>query len=314
MNYSHTPVLLKEVIDLLQPKPGENFVDATLGGGGYSMALLEKIAPKGKVLSIDLDVDAIEAFELRIKDKALTIRSTLVHGNFSQIDKIAEKHTFTNINGIVADIGLSSYELDEAGRGISFQKKEPLDMRFDQSAQTPDAKFIINRYTEKQLTDIFWKFSEEKHTSRIVKNILRERAKAEIHYTTDLVELIKNSLPKPVQHKFADSARRIFQALRIAVNHELENLETFLPKALDLLNPGGRLAIVAFHSLEDRMVKNFFKEASRGCVCPIDFPQCRCGKNPIARIVTKKPVIASEEELEKNPRSKPAKLRVLQKL
>lgn len=187
-------------------------------------------------------------------------------------------------------------------------------MRFDQSAQTPDAKFIINRYTEKQLTDIFWKFSEEKHTSRIVKNILRERAKAEIHYTTDLVELIKNSLPKPVQHKFADSARRIFQALRIAVNHELENLETFLPKALDLLNPGGRLAIVAFHSLEDRMVKNFFKEASRGCVCPIDFPQCRCGKNPIARIVTKKPVIASEEELEKNPRSKPAKLRVLQKL
>ncbi len=312
MSYEHTPVLLKQVIEYLDPKPGQNFVDATLGGGGYTQAILNKVEPNGKVLAIDLDNDAIE----NLKSKILNLKFlTLVHGNFAEIDKIAEHHEFTGIDGIVADLGLSSYELDQSGRGMSFQKKEVLDMRFNREGESIDAKFVLHNYEQNRLQQIFSEYGEEKFSRQIAKKIKEARDKKQgIHYTTDLYKIIADALPKPVKHKAADSARRIFQALRIEVNHELTNLEEFLPKAFDLLNPGGRLAVITFHSLEDRIVKHFFLKLNKGCVCPPEFPQCLCGKSPQGKILTKKPVSASETELAANPRSKPAKLRAIVKL
>ena len=311
MTYEHIPVLLNEVLEYLNPGPGQNFVDATLGGGGYSRGILQKIGD-GKLLSIDLDSDAVE--NSRIKNEELGIRNwEIAQGNFSHIDKIVENHKFTNISGIVADLGLSSYELEH--RGMSFQTEQPLDMRFDLSSQQPDAKFILNNFDEKRLIKIFNDYGEEKFSKQIVRKILETRNKGQaIHHTTDLFKIIQEALPKPVKHKANDSARRVFQALRIEVNHELDNLEEFLPKAFDLLNPGGRLVVVSFHSLEDRIVKQFFVGLTKGCVCPPEFPQCLCGKNPQGKILTKKLVSAGPEELEKNTRSAPAKLRAILKL
>jgi 16S rRNA (cytosine1402-N4)-methyltransferase len=310
--YEHTPVLLNEVIRILDPKPGQNFIDATLGGGGYTSAIIEKIKPDGKVLAIDLDKDAIDSFKRQeASDKNLVTH----HGNFAYLDKAAKEHGFPAPDGIVADIGLSSYQLDQSGRGISFQKKEILDMRFDQSYVQEDAKFILNEYDVNRLTKIFRDYGEEKFSWQIAKKILEARSKKqEVRYTTDLYQLIVDALPKPVKHRSDDSARRIFQALRIAVNHELENLEEFLPKAFDLLSPGGKLVVVSFHSLEDRIVKQFFVGLNKGCVCPPDFPQCVCGRNPKGKLITKKPITASEEELRVNPRAKPAKLRAILKI
>jgi 16S rRNA (cytosine1402-N4)-methyltransferase len=314
MTYEHIPVLLKEVIFYLKPGSGENFVDATLGGGGYTKAILERIQPSGKVLAIDLDKDALKNAELGMKNAELGKNLVLHHGNFQNINKITKEHEFNNISGVVADLGLSSYELDQSARGFSFQKKEPLDMRFDQS-QSEDAKFILNNRSEQELVKIFNDYGEEKFSRQIARKILECRMQnAELRHTNELYQIIQEALPKPVKHKADDSARRIFQALRIAVNYELSALEEFLPKAFDLLNPGGRLVIVSFHSLEDRIVKQYFNSLSKGCVCPIDFPQCVCGKNPQGKVLTKKIVIASPEELETNIRSKPAKLRAIVKL
>ena len=322
-SYNHIPVLLKQAITLLDPKPGQRFVDGTLGGGGYTAELLKAVAPsnaktKGAVLSIDLDKDALANAEDKFADEIKSKNLILAHGNFSQLDKIVEAHKefygFNAIDGIVADIGLSSYQLDQSNRGITFQKKEPLDMRFDLSSQEPDARFMLNQYSEAELAKIFWDYGEEKESKRIARAIVHERAIKPLHYTTDLVEIIKNALPKPVQHKWDSSARRIFQSLRIAVNHELENLETFLPKALDLVSPGGAIVIDSFHTLEERIVKQFFQEASKGCICPKEFPICLCGQTPRAEIITKKLISATDEEAVENSRSIPAKLRVIRKL
>jgi 16S rRNA (cytosine1402-N4)-methyltransferase len=311
MSYKHYPVLLEEVLEIFDAKPGQNFIDGTLGGGGYSAALLEKVSPGGHVLSIDLDQAAIDNFQSL--SKKFGESSIVVHGNFRDLDKIVRKHEFTAIQGIVADLGLSSYHIDNSERGISFQVKEPLDMRFDLSTNTPDARFILNNHSESEIYKIFEQYGEDKYSRQIARKVIQARAEKPIHFTTDLVEIITEALPKPVKHKAADSCRRIFQALRIAVNHELESLEEFLPKALDLVVPGGRIVIVSFHSLEDRIVKQFFNEAATGCICPADFPQCVCGRTPRAKILTKKPVSAAEPELNENMRSKPAKLRAIEK-
>jgi 16S rRNA (cytosine1402-N4)-methyltransferase len=310
--YSHIPVLLNQAISLLEPKPGKRFVDATLGGGGYTAALLEQVAPTGSVLSIDLDQAALDNASQNFAKEIEANSLVLAHGNFAQLDKILEHQDFYNIDGIVADIGLSSFQLDQSNRGITFQKKEPLDMRFDFSSNEPDARFMLNEYTEAELTKIFSDYGEERESKRIARGVINARATAPLHYTTDLAEIIKAALPKPVQHKWSDSARRIFQALRIAVNHELENLETFLPKALDLVNPGGVIAIVSFHSLEDRIVKQFFQAASKGCVCPKEFPICLCNLTPQAEIITKL-ITATPVELTQNSRSGSAKLRAIRK-
>ncbi len=310
--YEHTPVLLAEIISYLQPRSGSCIIDATLGGGGYSKVIIEKIGPQGKLLSIDLDEDAIANVRRHLSD---VTGLTLVHGNFSHIDHIIRNHNFPPPDGIVADLGLSSYELDQSGRGMSFQKKEILDMRFDRSAETQDARWLLENKSEKELISIFENYGEEKFSRQIARKILAARSeKQEIKYTTDLHQLILEALPKPVKHKVDDSARRIFQALRIAVNHELENLTEFLPKAFDVLAPGGRIVVVSFHSLEDRIVKQFFVAKSKGCVCPLDFPQCICGRNPEGKIITKKLIMASEAETKINPRSKSAKLRVIEKI
>lgn len=319
--YTHIPVLLNEVLELLDPKQNKNYVDSTLGGGGYTEKLLEANAPNGKVLSIDLDQAALD--NAKEKFSKAGDRLTLVHGNFRDFDKLISRHQFTGIAGVVADIGLSSYQLDESERGISFQKKELLDMRFDSSSDQPDARFLLHHRSVEELTKIFLDYSEEKYSYKIAQNIVKsiEKARAEhgptnevLKYTTDLVEIIQDSLPKPEKHRWTDTARRIFQALRIEVNHELVNLETFLPKAFALLEPEGRLAVVTFHSLEDRIVKKYFKELATGCICPPEFPVCKCGLNPQGKILTKKAVTATNSELENNPRAKSAKLRVVQKL
>ncbi len=323
--YFHQPVLLPEVLDCLAPKPGENFVDATLGGGGYSRALLQKTAPAGKVIAIDLDEAAIDNIKLQItNNKSQTNskfqipnpKSLILHqGNFKDIDKIVRHYKISRVNGIVADLGFSSYQLDESGRGLSFQKKEILDMRFDKSGDGIDARFILNNYDEKQLIRIFQEYGEEKFSRQIAKKIIQSRANSqEIKYTTDLYQIIKGALPKPIKHKSDDNARRIFQALRIAVNHELENLQEFLPKAFNFLASDGRLAVISFHSLEDRMVKQYFTKLCKGCVCPPEFPICKCGRSPEAKLVSKKPIVASEKEIKLNPRSKPAKLRAIIKI
>ncbi len=311
--YQHVPVLLNEVLEILQPSHGQHFVDGTLGGGGYSTALLERVAPNGKVLSIDLDQVAIDNYRTNLSGDQ-SARAIIHHGNFRDLDEIVEKHDFTDIVGIVADLGLSSYHIDASERGISFQKKEPLDMRFDVTKDTPDARFIINNHTEAELGKLFSDYGEEKFSRQIAHEIIKRRQETLLHYTTDLVEAIQEALPKPVKHLYQDSARRVFQALRIAVNHELESLEAFLPKALDLVVPGGKIAIVSFHSLEDRIVKQFFAKAATGCICPPEFPICQCGQTPRAKILTKKLITATEQELALNMRSKPAKLRAIQKL
>lgn len=322
--YSHTPVLLKEVFEYLQPQADNNYVDATLGGGGYTDALLQASSPAGKVLAIDLDPAALD--NAKAKFQAHGDRLVLAHGNFRDFDKIISHHEFANIDGIVADIGLSSYQLDGSERGISFQNKELpelLDMRFDTSSDQPDARFLLHHRTAEELAKIFTEYGEEKHSYKIAQNIVRaiedaknkgQNSNEAVKYTTDLVKIIQDSLPKPEKHRWADSARRIFQALRIEVNGELANLEAFLPKAFNLLEPGGRLAIVSFHSLEDRIVKNYFKELTTGCICPPEFPICKCGRTPQGKILTKKAVTASEAELQINSRAKPAKLRVIEKL
>jgi len=320
LEYFHIPVLLKEVLEYLEPSPGQNFVDATLGGGGYTVAIANLIGPGGKTLSIDLDGDAIKNFQFLISNFQTNPKLknhnekniTLHQGNFRDLDKILKHHEFKAPDGIVADLGLSSYELEH--RGISFQTDQPLDMRFDQS-QKLDAKFVLNNYDEQHLRKIFEDYGEEKFSRLIVRKILESRTKNhELRRTTDLYQIIKDALPKPVKHKADDSARRIFQALRIEVNHELSSLEEFLPKAFNLLKVSGRLAVVSFHSLEDRIVKQYFNKLSKGCVCPPEFPACICGQLPKGKILTKKPITATEIELGKNPRAKPAKLRVIEKL
>ncbi len=320
--YTHIPVLLGETINYLNPQSNLNYVDVTLGGGGYTQKLLEKNAPAGKVLSIDLDKLALENAKQKFGD-LVGDRLVLAHGNFRDVDKIISHHEFDSIDGIVADIGLSSFQLDQSNRGISFQKKELLDMRFDTGNDQPDARFLLHNRTVEELTKIFRDYSEEKHSYKIAQNIVKalDKAKQEyghtsevLKYTSDLVEVIQSSLPKPEKHRWMDVARRIFQALRIEVNHELVNLETFLPKAFSLLSPGGRMAIVTFHSLEDRIVKQYFKDLTIGCICPKEFPICKCGLKPQAKILTKKPITASDKELETNMRAKPAKLRVIEKI
>ncbi len=319
--YSHIPVLLNEVLEYLQPRADQNYVDATLGGGGYTESLLQAASPTGKVLAIDLDPAALANAKTRFAKSG--DRLILAHGNFRDFDKIISHYDFGLIDGIVADIGLSSYQLDGSERGISFQNKELLDMRFDTSSDQPDARFLLHHRTVNELAKIFTTYGEDKHSYKIAQNIVRviDEAKNEeknsnevVKYTTDLVKIIQDSLPKPEKHRWADSARRIFQALRIEVNGELANLEAFLPKAFNLLQPGGRLAIVSFHSLEDRIVKNYFKELATGCVCPPEFPICKCGRVPLAKILTKKAITASTAELQDNSRAKPAKLRVIEKL
>jgi 16S rRNA (cytosine1402-N4)-methyltransferase len=237
----------------------------------------------------------------------------LVHSNYIGIGKAAEENGFAPADGIILDLGFSSLQLDDSQRGFSFQNNGPLDMRYDRT-QKLDAAAVLNQYPEKQLAEVFKKYGEDIHARKIAHAIVVQREDSGISSAEQVFDLIRKALPAPVKHKAADSARRIFQAVRIEVNHELDNLQKALPEMFGLLAPGGRLTVISFHSLEDRIVKNFFLELAKGCVCPPDFPECICGNKPKAKILTRKPVTAGPEELAQNPRSKPAKLRAIEKI
>ncbi|MBI5306553.1 16S rRNA (cytosine(1402)-N(4))-methyltransferase RsmH [Candidatus Wolfebacteria bacterium] len=287
----HLPVLTKEVLEFLDPKAGENFIDCTVDGGGHAMEILKKISPAGKLLGIDLDGEMIAALEARIK-KENSKNLIVVEGNFKNLKKIAEENNFKNISGILIDLGWSSIQIEKSGRGFSFLKNEPLDMRYSNTGMT--AAEAVNRLNEKELADIFWQYGEERLSRRIAKKIIEARRKKRILTTIDLVDVIKTAVPKSYERGRIHPATRTFQALRIYVNQELENLKEVLPRATEILAPGGRLAVISFHSLEDRIVKKFFREAK---------------KEGGFEILTKKPVTPSEEELTANPRSRSAKLR-----
>jgi 16S rRNA (cytosine1402-N4)-methyltransferase len=311
--FSHVPVLSKEVVELLAPAAGEVAVDCTLGGGGHALEIAKHLGKQGKIFGIDLDPAAIGAAEALFKAEKPLAAHSFVHGSYANIDAILDQVDTKGVDLILADVGISSYDLEQSNRGFTFQKDEPLDMRFDPSSKLT-ASHVVNTYTEQHLADIFREYAEDRHGSRIAKGIVAQRQTGTIATTAQLFDTIKHILPGSIRFKAADSARRIFQAIRIEVNGELDNLSTFLPKAFKVLAPGGRLAVISFHSLEDRIVKQFFLAKAKGCICPPDFPECRCGKVPEGRILTKKPVTATDAEATQNPRSRPAKLRAIQKV
>jgi len=286
----HIPVLQKEVVKYLDPKPNENFIDCTVGEAGHSMAILEKNGPKGKVLGIDRDKNQI----LKLKK---TERLILVNDNFSNLKEIVKKEKFTSVSGILFDLGMASSHLEESGRGFSFLRKEPLDMRYD-SENPLTAEKILNYWSESDIESIIKEFGEEKFSSQIAKEIIRQRKVRPIISTLQLVDILKTAIPYRYQHERIHLATRTFQALRIAVNDELNHLKQALPQAIEVLNKDGRLAIISFHSLEDRIAKNFFKEKSI------------TGE---LKILTKKPIGPGEQEIKINPRSRSAKLRVATK-
>ena len=311
LSLMHFPVLVNEVTELLNLRTCVSLIDGTAGSGGHIKAALQ-INPKIRILGIDLDQANIDSLEQDLEIINNRQRVIMVQGNYKNVDEIAKANHFENTASILIDLGFSSVQL-EAGRGLSFQKDEKLDMRYDRKAPLT-AEQVINVYDEEKLGRIFKDYGEEKFATRIVRNIVARRNKSKITHTFELAELIKQALPGNVKHKANDSIRRVFQAIRIEVNHELENLNTALPKCFQLLSKKGRLGIISFHSLECRIVKQFFLILDSGCICPPQFPVCICGKKTEAKIITKKPVTATEEEITLNSRSKPAKLRVAEKI
>lgn len=293
----HIPVLQKEVISLIKPQPNENFVDCTIGGAGHTLAILNETAPNGVVLGIDWSPEMIENLKLKIGN--IKDRLILVCGNFSDLRKIVEENGFYSVQGILFDIGVSSWHLDKLTKGFSFQRDELLDMRYNSDSNVLTAEEIVNKWPEEEIEKILKNYGQERFSKKIVRNIIKMRSINPIKTTFQLKEIITRSIPKRFRHSRIHCATRTFQALRIAVNNELNNLENALPQALEILDTGGRLAVISFHSLEDRIVKNFFKEYS---------------KKGRLKILTKKPVLPRSEEIKFNPRSRSAKLRVAIKI
>ena len=304
---NHIPVLLKEVIEYLKPQPGGRFIDATFGAGGHSTAIAERIGSTGKILALDANSQALENFKFKI------LNLKIVHGNFKDIKAIAKENGFEKVDGILFDLGLSSDLLDDAQRGFSFQNDGPLDMRFDRS-QAKNAFDVINGYPERALLKIFREYGEEKFSRNIARTIVNKRKEENFKTTIELFNLIKQSVPGKFRHKAGDSARRIFQAIRVEVNDELEALKSALTQVLDLLEPNGRLVVISFQSLEDRIVKRFLLDSAKDCVCPPDFPKCVCDKESLVRILTKKPIVAADKEVALNSRAIPAKMRAAEKI
>lgn len=310
MKFEHVPVLLNEVIEGLNIKKDGIYVDGTLGGGGHSQYIARELT-SGKLIGIDQDIDALnEARKTLIDYKDNVI---FVHSNYENIDKVLKKLGIDRIDGILLDIGVSSYQLDEKSRGFSHNKDGILDMRMDKT-KSFTAKDLVNTYSQEDLENIIWNYGEERWAKRIAEFIVEERKEKEIETTLELVTVIKKAIPKAVRRDGSHPAKQTFQAIRIEVNRELEVLKNSIPKMVDLLNPGGRLAIITFHSLEDRIVKNSFRELFKECICPIEVPICVCDKKREIDIITRKPITASKRELKENPRSRSAKLRIAEKL
>lgn len=307
MSQYHIPVLLDETIDLLNIDPCGIYLDGTAGGGGHSSAILQRLT-EGLLISVDRDPQAIAEVTRRLGEGP---HNKIVHDEYSNISSILDRLGIDRVDGVLLDIGVSSHQLDCAERGFSYHNDAPLDMRMASEGVT--AAQLVNQLSWQELAAIFSRYGEEKHSVRIAKGICQERENAPIETTLQLAEIIRESVPAAARRD-GHPARKVFQALRIAVNDELGQLERGLEAAFDRLKPGGRLAIITFHSLEDRMVKQTMAGWCSGCTCPPDFPVCVCGKKPKARLINRKPVEAGAEELEVNPRSRSAKLRVCERL
>ena len=310
MEFKHVSVLLEESIDALDIKDDGVYVDATLGGGGHSLGILSDCGDC-KVIGIDRDAEAIEAAAKRLEP--FSSRVTTVNRNFSEIKDILSSLGVSEIDGAVMDLGVSSYQLDNADRGFSYMKDAPLDMRM--SKTSPKTAYeVVNSYSCEELTRIFYEYGEEKWSKRIAEFICERRALKPLETTLELVDAIKAAIPKKARSDGGHPAKRVFQAIRIEVNDELSILENSVRDFISVLKPGGRIAVITFHSLEDRIVKRTFKELEKGCICPKEFPVCMCGRKSEIKIISRKPILPTEEETEKNPRSKSAKLRVAEKL
>lgn len=312
MQFSHEPVLLGETLRVLAPQPGEVFVDGTVGGGGHSRAILEKIMPGGRLIAIDQDKNALAA----ARDKLLAWQGSVdfVHDNFSNIKAVLADLGIPQVEGILLDIGVSSHQLDEEERGFSFHANAPLDMRMNQEGSVTAAE-LVNRLDAGELHRIIRDFGEELWAHRIAEFIVaRRKEKGPLETTGQLVDVIKAAIPARARRRGPHPARRTFQALRIAVNDELGVLEKAVRDGIGCLKPGGRMAVITFHSLEDRIVKKMFHNAAAGCGCPPGLPQCACGKKPLVKTLTSKPLQAGDAELAQNPRARSAKLRAVKRV
>ena len=311
MNFVHKSVLLRESVDWIVTDPKGIYVDCTLGGAGHSHAIAEELDPEGLLIGIDQDEDAIMAASKRLEDAACKVK--IVHSNFRNLGTILEGLNLQEVDGIFFDLGVSSYQLDTPERGFSYMHDAPLDMRMNQD-DSFSAYDVVNGYDKKKLTEIIRKYGEERWASRISDFIVKHRREeGDIKTTGELVDIIKAAIPASARREGPHPAKRTFQAIRIEVNSELEQLENAIDRFCDVLRPGGRLCIITFHSLEDRIVKEAFQRRLNPCTCPKEFPVCVCGKVTDVVKVTGKPIISGEEELTENPRARSAKLRIIEK-
>lgn len=310
MDFEHVPVLFDEVMGALNIKPDGIYVDGTVGGGGHSSGICERLGTGGTLIAVDRDCEALEAAEKRLLCYGCTKK--FVHANYSETDEIS-RAAGSKVNGILLDLGVSSYQLDNPERGFSYMQDAPLDMRMDDSDKV-SAYDVVNGYSEAELARIIKEYGEERWASRIAEFIVRERAQAPIDSTAKLADVIKAAIPAKARRTGPHPAKRTFQAIRIEVNDELGHLREAVERLPDLLESGGRIAIITFHSLEDRIVKTEFERRLDPCICPKEFPVCVCGRKADVKRVTRKPVIPTAEETERNPRARSAKLRVLEKI
>lgn len=311
MEFKHVSVLLEETIDSLNIKSNGIYVDGTLGGGGHSLEICRRLGEGGRLIGIDQDMDAIAAATERLSDYKDKV--TIVHSNYQDTDSVLKELSVNGVDGIVLDLGVSSYQLDNVERGFTYREDTPLDMRMDQSSNLT-AKDIVNDYSEMELFRVIRDYGEDGFAKNIAKHIVAARKLKPIETTGELNEIIKAAIPAKMRQGTGHPSKKTFQAIRIELNHELEVLENSLDKMIELLNPGGRLSIITFHSLEDRIVKNIFRRNMNPCICPPGFPVCTCGRKPTGKIITRKPVVPSEHELEENKRAKSSKLRVFEKI
>ena len=310
MEFAHTSIMLNEVIEGLNIRPEGIYVDGTLGGAGHSYHICEKLKGSGKLVGIDQDSDAISAAKKRLE--IFRDRVEIKKNNYVNIKSVLKELGINKVDGILLDLGVSSYQFDNFERGFSYREDAPLDMRMDRDGNLSAAD-VLNTYSEEEIADILWKYGEEKFSRRIAANIVKERKNHKIETTFQFVDIIKKSMPAKAKNSKGHPAKKSFQAIRIECNKELEVLENALDEMVDLLSDGGRLCIITFHSLEDRIVKNKFREFSNPCTCPPDFPVCVCGKKSKGKIITRKPIVPSREEQILNPRSKSSKLRIFEK-
>lgn len=311
MEFQHKSVLLQECIDALNIRPDGIYLDGTLGGAGHSSQIARRLTEGGRLIGVDRDRTALAAAKERLAPYA--DRVTLVHSNFAEIDAILDSLGIPAVDGMLFDLGVSSPQLDDASRGFSYMADAPLDMRMDKDdALTAGA--VVNTWPQGELRRILYDYGEERYAPQIAAAICRAREKAPVETTLELVDIIRSAMPAQALREKQHPAKRSFQAIRIAVNDELGAVSRMMQAAVGRLNPGGRLAVITFHSLEDRIVKSEMQQAARGCTCPPEFPVCVCGKKPRVKLVTRKPIVSGPAELEENPRARSAKLRVVEKL